>query len=64
MFGRHRISDRSSTATGVFIPVEKVTVGCVLIEAFRMHGQIMDELHFGSNIFETNEINEFYIQNK
>lgn len=36
--GRHISSGRSSTANGVYIPVEKVTASCFQIEAFTLHG--------------------------
>lgn len=37
-FGPHISFDRFSAATEVYIPAKKVTVGCIPIEVFRLHG--------------------------
>lgn len=37
VFGRQIIFERSSTATGVYKPAEKVMAGCFPVDAFRVH---------------------------
>lgn len=41
VFGCHISFDRSSAATGLYISVERVTVGCFPIDAIRLYGLLV-----------------------
>lgn len=55
LHGRHTIFCRSLTGTGVYMPVEKVTVGYFPFEAFRFY---MHELHVVGIIFKKGKQNK------
>lgn len=46
------IASQLSQPHGIYIPVEKVTVGCFPVKAFRLHGLFMHELHFVEFFFK------------